>query len=305
MAIKIEKKKMVVLVVDDDTVAVSALSQLLNAEGLAVLVALEGQQAITITENITPDIILMDAKMPVMDGFDACLALKSNPDLEHIPVIFMTGLSDTEHVIKGFEVGGIDYITKPINHNELLVRMRAHLASAQSTMRAREALDESGHYLFSAHASGEILWATPHAYEAFESLGVSDKASADALTKKISQLIDSEVKPQRGVRIEKDGLVFDIRYVNQVAPDEYLLRIVDLTGDSDTELLKKEFALTDRESEVLAWISQGKTNREIGIILSMSPRTVNKHLEQIYKKLGVENRTTAAIISLGVLNKSR
>ncbi|MBT6579254.1 MAG: response regulator, partial [Cellvibrionales bacterium] len=141
MAIKIEKKKMVVLVVDDDTVAVSALSQLLNAEGLAVLVALEGQQAITITENITPDIILMDAKMPVMDGFDACLSLKSNPDLAHIPVIFMTGLSDTEHVIKGFEVGGIDYITKPINHNELLVRMRAHLASAQSTMRAREALD--------------------------------------------------------------------------------------------------------------------------------------------------------------------
>ena len=305
MAVKIEQKKMVVLVVDDDTAAVSALSQLLNAEGLAVLVALEGQQAITITENITPDIILMDAKMPVMDGFDACLALKANPDLEHIPVIFMTGLSDTEHVIKGFEVGGIDYITKPINHNELLVRMRAHLASSKATMSAREALDVSGHYLFSAHTSGEILWATPHAYEAFESLGVSNEASAQSLAKKISQLIASEVKPQRGVHVEQDGLAFDIRYVNQVAEDEYLLRIVDLLGDSDTEVLKKEFELTDRESEVLSWISQGKTNREIGIILSMSPRTVNKHLEQIYKKLGVENRTTAAIISLGVLNKNR
>ena len=305
MAVKIEQKKMVVLVVDDDTAAVSALSQLLNAEGLAVLVALEGQQAITITENITPDIILMDAKMPVMDGFDACLALKANPDLEHIPVIFMTGLSDTEHVIKGFEVGGIDYITKPINHNELLVRMRAHLASSKATMSAREALDVSGHYLFSAYASGEILWATPHAYEAFESLGVSNEASAQSLAKKISQLIASEVKPQRGVHVEQDGLAFDIRYVNQVAEDEYLLRIVDLLGDSDTEVLKKEFELTDRESEVLSWISQGKTNREIGIILSMSPRTVNKHLEQIYKKLGVENRTTAAIISLGVLNKNR
>jgi len=72
MAIKIEQKKKVVLVVDDDTAAVSALSQLLNEEGLAVLVALEGQQAITITENITPDIILMDAKMPIMNGFEAC-----------------------------------------------------------------------------------------------------------------------------------------------------------------------------------------------------------------------------------------
>lgn len=125
------------------------------------------------------------------------------------------------------------------------------------------------------------------------------------MAKKIAQLIDSEVKPQRGVRVEQNDLSFDIRYVNQVAGDEYLLRIVDLLGDSDTEVLKKEFVLTDRESEVLSWISQGKTNREIGIILSMSPRTVNKHLEQIYKKLGVENRTTAAIISLGVLNKNR
>lgn len=304
MVVNIEKKKRVALVVDDDSVAVSMLSQLLNAEGLAVLVALEGQQAITITKNITPDIILLDAKMPVMDGFDTCLALKANPDLEHIPVMFMTGLSDTEHVIKGFEVGGIDYITKPINHEELLVRMRAHLASARSTISAREALDLSGHYLFCANVLGEILWATPHAYEVFETLRLTEEDRKQALAKKIRKLIESEVKPQRGIRVAKNGLEFDIRFVDKAADNECLLRIVDLQGDSDKTILKKMFVLTDRESEVLLWISQGKTNREIGMILSMSPRTVNKHLEQIFKKLGVENRTTAAITALGGLNKN-
>ena len=113
---------------------------------------------------------------------------------------------------------------------------------------------------------------TPHAYEAFESLGVSDEASAQALAKKIAQLINSEVKPQRGVRVEQDDLSFDIRYVNQVAEDEYLLRIVDLLGDSDTAVLKKEFALTDRESEVLSWISN---------IINTT------HLKTLYNVLGI------------------
>lgn len=298
MTSTIQEKKVIALIVDDDPAAISILNQLLDSEGIAALVALEGQQAMTITQNITPDIILMDAKMPVMDGFDTCLALKANPDLEHIPVIFMTGLADTEHVIKGFEVGGIDYITKPINHNELLARMRAHLASVKMTMSARAALDASGNYLFSANSSGEIRWATPHAYKNFESLSTSTKKE---LASKISQLINSEVKSKEGFRISQSDLDFNIRFVDQAGKDEYLLRIIDLQGDSDTELLKKTFLLTNRESEVLLWISQGKTNSEIGIILSMSPRTVNKHLEQIYKKLGVENRTTAAAAALGKL----
>lgn len=298
----IKEKKLIVLIVDDDVSNISILNQLLDAEGLAVLVALEGQQALTITQNITPDIILMDAKMPIMDGFEACSKLKANPDLEHIPVIFMTGLSDTEHIIKGFEVGGIDYITKPVNHNELLVRMNAHLANAKLTMSAREALDVSGNYFFAAQSSGEISWATPHAYEIFELLGTTSQLKEQPLAKKIRPLI--ELRSKKGIGFSDDSVDLEIQFVEQINQDEYLLRIIDLKGDSDSEILKKEFSLTERESEVLLWISQGKTNREIGIILSMSPRTVNKHLEQVYRKLEVENRTTAAAKSLRELSKN-
>ena len=82
---------------------------------------------------------------------------------------------------------------------------------------------------------------------------------------------------------------------------EYLIRLIDGNRLSGAALLKDKLAITDRESEVLHWIANGKTNREIAEILEMSPRTVNKHLEQIFPKLGVENRTAAAGVALRVI----
>jgi PleD family two-component response regulator len=108
-------KRDVVLIVDDSPETLSMLNDTLDAAGITVLVALEGQQALTIAASISPDIILMDAIMPNMDGFETCRRLKENPDLAHIPVIFMTGLTDSESVVRGLEAGGVDYINKPVN----------------------------------------------------------------------------------------------------------------------------------------------------------------------------------------------
>ena len=81
---------------------------------MTVLVAREGDHALSIVEKVTPDVILMDAVMPGTDGFETCRRLKQNRALAHVPVIFMTGLSDTEHIVEGLEAGGVDYVTKPI-----------------------------------------------------------------------------------------------------------------------------------------------------------------------------------------------
>ena len=92
-----------------------------------------------------------------------------------------------------------------------------------------------------------------------------------------------------------------LRLLGQPYPGEFLLRLMD---EDDTLLcqdLRQQFGLTERESEVLLWLARGKSNQDIGQILTMSPRTVNKHLEQVFRKLGVENRTSAAAVSLGVL----
>ncbi|MDZ4153930.1 helix-turn-helix transcriptional regulator, partial [Methylicorpusculum sp.] len=82
-----------------------------------------------------------------------------------------------------------------------------------------------------------------------------------------------------------------------------LLRLIDLQRPSEIERLRSALPITEREAEVLLWIARGKTNREIGTILSMSPRTVNKHLEQVFRKLNVENRTTAAVFAMKYLNQ--
>ena len=87
-------------------------------------------------------------------------------------------------------------------------------------------------------------------------------------------------------------------YIGQIGPDEYLLRLLEGEIDDDRTLLKQKLTVTQREAEVLLWIARGKSNRDIAEILDLSPRTVNKHLEQIYAKLGVENRASAAALAV-------
>jgi DNA-binding CsgD family transcriptional regulator len=93
--------------------------------------------------------------------------------------------------------------------------------------------------------------------------------------------------------------------VRPVKGDEYLLRLVNDDQPDERDLLKQHFAVASREAEVLLWVAKGKTNREIAQILELSPRTVNKHLEQLFKKIGVENRTSAATLAVAAWQKSR
>lgn len=296
-------KKDIVLIVDDSPETLGMLNDTLDDAGITVLVALEGRQALTISQSITPDIILMDAIMPNMDGFETCKILKENKDLNHIPVIFMTGLSDTESIVKGFEAGGVDYITKPVNSDELIARLKVHLSNARQTINARLALDSAGKFLFSANESGDILWATPQAHQLLESLLSTDKLQTNELANSLKKLISPHFNKEKAIELINADRKFEIRYVSQTNKDEFLLQVVENKNLSDIDILKNVMPTTDRETEVLLWIARGKTNREIGAILEMSPRTVNKHLEQIFKKLNVENRTSAAVIALKHIQK--
>lgn len=291
-------KKDVVLIVDDSPDTLSMLNDTLDQTGITVLVALEGSQALTIAANITPDVILMDALMPNMDGFETCRKLKENRDLTHIPVIFMTGLTDTESIVKGFAAGGVDYITKPVKGDELIARMRAHLNNARLTLSARVALDSAGQFLFSAAADGSLLWATPQAYHLLEDAGLDSVWLSENLPTQLRQLLAPHFNKEKGLLIKAADKPLEIRYISQTGDDEYLLQLTDMERPSDVDRLRSALPITERESEVLLWIAHGKTNREIGTILSMSPRTANKHLEQIFRKLNVENRTAAAVIAL-------
>lgn len=212
-------EKGVILIVDDTPENLALLSDALEDAGYLVLVALDGSSALNRIQRRRPDLILLDAMMPGLDGFETCRQIKAQPDTANIPVLFMTALTDSEHVVKGFEAGAIDYVTKPIECNEVLARVASHLRTARILQSARNPSPMGG--------------------------GFDNKPS--------------------------------------------------------NEKLSARFKLTEREIEVLRWVSFGKTNKDIADILQLSPRTVNKHLEHIYIKLGVETRTAATSVAMAAM----
>ena len=276
-----------ILVVDDTPDTLGFLTDALEHANLTVLVATDGASAIKTLSHVTPDLILMDAMMPVMDGFETCRRIKADAALAHLPVIFMTGLSDTEHVVRGLEAGGVDYVAKPIVVDELLARIRVHLANARIANRARMALDATGRFLLAATQAGRIIWCTPQAEKRLM-LSIPEFSA------------DTFVLP-RNNSISVDGRQLVFTFLSRTGADEYLYRLTETGGGQEEVFLRQYLSLTTRESEVLIWIARGKSNRDISDILGISPRTVNKHLEQIFTKLGVENRASAAALAVMAL----
>ena len=120
-------KKSKILIVDDKPENLKVLLGALKEYGGEISIAQSGQETLDLMDTFFPDIILLDVMMPDMNGFETCRRLKDNEATKDIPVIFMTALSDTVDKLNGFEVGGVDYITKPFQHEEVLARVKAHL----------------------------------------------------------------------------------------------------------------------------------------------------------------------------------
>jgi DNA-binding NarL/FixJ family response regulator len=240
--------------------------------------------------------------MPGMDGFETCRRLKRDAGLSNVPVIFMTGLAETEHIVRGLEAGGVDYVTKPIIIEEMLARIRVHLANARLTQSARDALDVSGRFLLAVSRQGKIMWATPQAQKLLSdnlATGTNDEL---ALPDSMVQWLEQAQKSKAGSKTPAmasfpDNEQLRLQYMGKLGPNEFLLRLAKDSSTNTSAQFSSELGLTTREGEVLSWLSKGKTNRDIAQILGLSPRTVDKHLEQIYAKLGVENRTAAAAIA--------
>ena len=132
------KRKPVVLIVDDVPKNIQVLGAILSKFECELAVAMNGQQALDTVHKIKPDLILLDVMMPVMDGHEVCRKLKESEQTKDIPIIFITAKSETEDIIKGFELGAVDYITKPFIGSELLARVKTHLSLKQT----KESLEE-------------------------------------------------------------------------------------------------------------------------------------------------------------------
>ena len=288
----------IVLIVDDVPENLSLLHDALDESGYTVLVATNGESALQRARQSLPNVVLLDAVMPGMDGFEVARRLKADFVTHHIPIVFMTGLTETEHVVAAFAAGGADYVTKPIRPAEVLARISAHVHNARQMRQARTALDAFGQATVAVRASdGKLVWQTPLARDLLnEYFAATGKFAPVRLLAWIDEAIaaKSEGRPPGQLLCTSGAKRLLASFHDQTGDEEWLVVLREENDASAVESLMTAFRLTLREAEVLYWVTLGKTSKDIGDILGSSPRTVNKHLEHIFEKLGVETRTAAA-----------
>ena len=288
----------VVLIVDDVPDNLSVLHDALDESGYTVLVATGGEAALQRAAQALPDIVLLDAMMPGMDGFEVAKRLKGSPATAHIPIIFMTGLTETQHLIAALEAGGVDYVTKPIKPKEVLARMGVHMQGARQARQTRNALDAFGYASITVRASdGKLMWQTPLARELLlayygTSAPEAPKPVIDWLRRHLKEA-EQQIEPPR-LTAELGARRLTFRLHQQTGDDDWLIVMREVSDTAVIEAMSLSFKLTAREAEVLYWVVKGKINRDIADIVGSSPATVKKHLERVFAKLGVETRTSAA-----------
>jgi len=309
----------VVLIVDDVPDNLAVLHDALDESGYTVLVAMHGEAALQRAAQALPDIVLLDAMMPGMDGFEVARRLKASPATAHIPIIFMTGLTETEHLVAALEAGGVDYVTKPIKPREVMARMGVHLGAARKARQdasqareARNALDAFGYASITVRASdGRLIWQTPLARELLHmyfgeaspwapeplQTWLRRHVLGDGNAEKAVEALQALAEPPR-LAIDHGARRLTFRLHQQAGDSEgggdWLIVMREVSDAKIIESMSLAFKLTAREAEVLYWVVKGKINRDIGDILGASPATVKKHLERVFAKLGVETRTAAA-----------
>ena len=292
-----------VLIVDDVPQNLAVLHDTLDESGYRVLVSTGGEQALARAHEACPDIILLDAVMPGLDGFAVCKRLREHADTRDIPVIFMTGLTDSDDVVRGFAAGGNDYITKPVRPHEVLARLRAHLNQSARLRGTREAIDRVGRATLALDAqSWRLVWMTPEARSLIQAHWPT-LFDADGCPQGLLSWLRGRGQTQEpnSLTHRHGSLALEFTWRGRASGGECLLALQAQRVNSPTPLLAQVLGLTPREAEVLWWATNGKTNRDIAEILQISIRTAEKHLQHVLDKLGLETRTAAAAAALRVV----
>jgi DNA-binding NarL/FixJ family response regulator len=278
-----------VLVIDDVPANIGLVLDALADRGYRVLVAESGHGALEQLRHGKPDLILLDVIMPGMDGFETCAAIKKDPAWRDVPILFMTSLDDVAQKVRAFESGAVDYIVKPIYVAEVIARVRAHL----ELRRLRQALEEE--LAMRLEAENQLAQSLDRAIvlvAADRQLLFSTRTARTLLHRHHPGWDGTKLPECHGTLIEKRLSAFGVE------PEVFLLQ-EDVPSPGPEAL--GSLGLTARESEVLFWIAQGKSNPDIALILGTSPRTIHKHVENLFRKLGCETRAAAALRALEYL----
>jgi DNA-binding response OmpR family regulator/DNA-binding CsgD family transcriptional regulator len=289
-----------VLVVDDTPANLGLVLDALGSAGLRVLVAESGARALELLAQQTIDLILLDMVMPGLDGLAVCQRIKENALWRDLPLIFLTAVDVPAQKVRALEAGAVDYISKPVHPPEVLARVRTHLElrNARLTLQRQNTKLEA-EIALRLDAEAQLAQSLDRA------LLISDREGRLIFqTLRATHLLYKHLANHQPGRLPPE--LTGVERFTGTAGTLLLHRFTEKGDDSltvlylieehappgPTELIK--LGITPRQAEVLYWIAQSKTNAEIAIILGTSPRTVEKHVEQLLERLAVENRVAAA-----------
>ncbi|PKQ63787.1 hypothetical protein BZG02_07100 [Labilibaculum filiforme] len=272
-----ENPKINILAVDDNPKNIQVLGSILRDAGYSIGFAYDGQQALTILEESPNfDLVLLDINMPIMNGLEACVAMRKNEILKEIPVIFLTALNDTKDVIAGFEAGGQDYVTKPFSSNEILSRVKTHVELKRSKDQLKkvnqwleEKVEERTQALQESHLKLE---------KAYQELKVLDQSKSDFLAM-ISHQINTPLNGILGfIDILKNELtdphmqeMFSYLEVSANRLDSFAKVSLKIT-----ELKTKQLALDKREVNIDNLLKSSTEH----LIEKLNTKNINIHFEE-------------------------
>lgn len=280
-------EKPLILIVDDNAHNLQVLGSILRDNGYRTAVAQNGQEALHFVHKKRPSLVLLDIMMPGMDGFEVCNRLRTLTDGDPIPVIFLSVHSETSDKVKAFRVGGVDYITKPFQQEEVLARIAVHLqlqATKEALQRANEELEERVRKRTSAltEANTKLEEANIALKVLLERKDESKRLSEEKLIFNVRHGIQPNLEKLQGTDLDS----FQFQYVQAIQA-----QLKEVTSPLKRDLSQR-YCLTPMEMQLVDLIKQGKLTKEIAHLLNVSKRTIDTHRQNIRKKLGLQNTDT-------------
>lgn len=316
-----------ILIVDDTIEDLNLLGRWLRRASYTVVEAVNGYEALALLTQLQPDLILLDVRMPGMDGFEICEQIKAIPAFRHIPVIFLTSLTATTEKVRGFDVGGVDFITKPPQFPEVLARIEMHLSlyHLRSELRTQNERLEEIVQQRTAELHAELLRRRQNEQEKDKMLDVVRQQS-DQLRMLTNLLIKTYQTQRTDLLNTLDTTVGEtnallraqLELIQQLCldlPDQQSAQLIVTHAQTAVNLLEQNsgelqnvtttfhrpeastlaalnsplLKLTAREREVLQLVSNGKSNSQIAELLYLSEATVRTHRSRIMHKLELED----------------
>ena len=286
-----------ILIVDDTPANLSLVLDALANAGHELVVAESGRSALSLLEHTTPDLILLDVVMPEFDGFATCQRIKAHPTWRSIPVLFMTALDEPQEKVRAFNAGAVDYILKPVYPAELLARVNAHLQIRALQVSLEEEL------AMRIEAENQLSQSLDRAVLLTDATGRIVFASrlADAM---LHRHFPDHTPGQLPAALKQGTPSLLVRRFAERGRDDLTMLVLEEADASPGPAALMQLGLTAREAEVLYWVAQGKSNPDIATILGAGVRTVHKHVENIFRKLGLETRNAATLAAIGILRSS-